>query len=107
MNNQDRITDIQRSIELGNLREAERKRLLEKSMATLAADTAKIVADFAKLQNAATGRAIDSALSRSSVRTEVAVTRELERSRLSLHDHALNNPTLAKILRELQKAGTL
>ena len=101
------MTDIERAAQLEKMREVQRKRLAELDRKQRAQAARDCVAKWAKLQNEKLGRSIDSACKLPAQHFERVVTKELERSRLTLHDHAQHNPVLAKILRQLQKAGTL
>ena len=101
------MTDIERAAQLAQMREVQRKRLAELDRKQREQAARDCVAKWAKLQNEKLGRSIDSAMALPAQHFEPAITKELERSRLSLHDHAQHNPVLAQVLRKLQKAGTL
>jgi hypothetical protein len=53
----------------------------------------------------AMARSIDSALSRPKVATQRAVTQQTKLDRISMHEHAENNPVLRKVLRDMQRRG--
>jgi hypothetical protein len=101
------MTNTERAAQLAQMREVQRKRLVELDRKQREQAARDCVEKWAKLQNEKLGRTIDSAYKLPAQHFERVVTKELERSRLTLHDHAQHNPVLARVLRQLQKVGTL
>lgn len=89
-------------MDLAKLRREAMTRTIANEVERLALEHSNMITAAIRENNRRTGAAIDSAMRASSIRTEVAVTRQTQADRRSLFDHAETNPALARAIRRLQ-----